>query len=82
VPLGCPPPPPPPPASIPGNAGKQPSLQPAARALLQRFSDRPALHALTLGFTHPSTGARLEWDSELPADMQSLLGDLRAFGQR
>jgi hypothetical protein len=35
-----------------------------------------------LGFTHPSTGARLEWDSELPADMQSLLGDLRAFGQR
>lgn len=52
----------------------------AARALLERFSDRPALHALTLGFTHPSTGERLQFSSQLPPDMEQLLEDLRALG--
>jgi 23S rRNA pseudouridine1911/1915/1917 synthase len=38
---------------------------------------RPALHAASLGFTHPRTGRRLAWESPLPADLQSLLRRLR-----
>lgn len=34
---------------------------------------RQALHAKTLGFTHPDTGKMINLDSELPADMQQLL---------
>ena len=34
---------------------------------------RQALHAKTLGFTHPVTGAQLRFDSELPADMQAAI---------
>ncbi len=38
---------------------------------------RQALHAARLGFIHPVTGERLEFDSPLPADMQELLSQLR-----
>ncbi len=41
-----------------------------------RFS-RPALHAASLGFTHPFTGEWRRWTSELPADMAKLLETLR-----
>ena len=34
---------------------------------------RPALHAQTLGFTHPATKKRMEFTSELPADMRKLI---------
>jgi len=34
---------------------------------------RQALHAKTLGFTHPKTGEFLSFDSELPADMAALI---------
>jgi 23S rRNA pseudouridine1911/1915/1917 synthase len=34
---------------------------------------RQALHAKTLGFTHPVSGERLQFDSELPDDMKALL---------
>ena len=34
---------------------------------------RQALHAKTLGFTHPVTGEQLRFDSELPADMQAAI---------
>ena len=34
---------------------------------------RQALHAKTLGFVHPSTGKKMLFESELPADMQSVL---------
>jgi len=34
---------------------------------------RHALHAKTLSFDHPTTGQRLSFDSDLPADMQALL---------
>lgn len=34
--------------------------------------NRQALHAAALGFTHPVTGAELEFESELPADLQQL----------
>ena len=37
---------------------------------------RQALHAAELGFTHPVTGERLLLRSELPADIQELLGAL------
>lgn len=34
---------------------------------------RPALHAKTLGFIHPGTGKRMEFDSEMPSDMQEYI---------
>ena len=34
---------------------------------------RPALHAKTLGFTHPITGKYMEFTSELPKDMQDII---------
>jgi 23S rRNA pseudouridine1911/1915/1917 synthase len=39
---------------------------------LQHFK-RQALHARALGFEHPDTGAFVEWETELPQDMQQLL---------
>ncbi|HVW29004.1 MAG TPA: RluA family pseudouridine synthase [Polyangiaceae bacterium] len=39
---------------------------------------RQALHAATLGFTHPVTGEGLRFESSLPADMQRALLRLRA----
>ncbi len=43
---------------------------------LQHNFPRQALHAKTLGFTHPTTGEYMEWTSELPTDMQELLAKL------
>jgi 23S rRNA pseudouridine1911/1915/1917 synthase len=40
---------------------------------------RHALHAKTLGFAHPVTGAPLFFDSELPEDMQMALEKWRAY---
>ncbi|WP_132766634.1 RluA family pseudouridine synthase [Tepidibacillus fermentans] len=39
--------------------------------------DGQALHAKVLGFEHPRTGEYLEFDSELPEDMDRLLEQLR-----
>jgi 23S rRNA pseudouridine1911/1915/1917 synthase len=39
---------------------------------------RQALHAAVLGFIHPVTGAALRFESELPADMEGLLVELRS----
>ena len=39
---------------------------------------RQALHAATLGFDHPVTGERLEFNADLPGDMAGLLAALRA----
>lgn len=41
--------------------------------------DRPALHAKTLGFMHPTTGQELRFDSELPPDFSAALDGLRSF---
>lgn len=38
---------------------------------------RVALHAATLGFTHPATGKRVLCNSPLPADMTHLLDEMR-----
>ncbi len=40
-----------------------------------------ALHAKTLGFTHPRTGKWMEFDSELPQDFQNVLEKWRNYSQ-
>jgi 23S rRNA pseudouridine1911/1915/1917 synthase len=40
---------------------------------------RQALHARSLGFVHPATGARMAFSSPLPPDMQAALEALRAL---
>ena len=39
--------------------------------------DRPFLHAARLVFKHPTDGRRMEFESELPADLQDVLDALR-----
>ncbi len=41
---------------------------------------RQALHAKTLGFVHPTTNEWMQFDSELPADMQAVLEKWRRYG--
>jgi 23S rRNA pseudouridine1911/1915/1917 synthase len=40
---------------------------------------RQALHAKTLGFTHPSTGEAMFFESELPEDMKKLIEKWRGY---
>jgi len=40
--------------------------------------DRPFLHAAKLVFKHPSDGRRMEFESELPPDLKSVLDELLA----
>jgi 23S rRNA pseudouridine1911/1915/1917 synthase len=40
---------------------------------------RQALHARSLGFTHPATGERLLFESPLPADMTSVIEKWRTY---
>lgn len=49
----------------------------AAAGLANSFP-RQALHAASLGFDHPVSGARLEFSSPVPADMAGLIAGLRA----
>ena len=39
--------------------------------------DRPFLHSERLAFTHPSDGRRVDFESPLPPDLQSVLDDIR-----
>ena len=39
--------------------------------------ERPFLHAWRLAFTHPTDGRRLEFESPLPADLQTVLDTIR-----
>jgi 23S rRNA pseudouridine1911/1915/1917 synthase len=41
---------------------------------------RQALHAASLGFVHPVTGAFMRFESALPADMEGLIAALRRSG--
>jgi 23S rRNA pseudouridine1911/1915/1917 synthase len=48
--------------------------------LARNFRPHPprlALHARVLGFVHPATGARVRWESELPADLATWVEKLR-----
>jgi 23S rRNA pseudouridine1911/1915/1917 synthase len=38
--------------------------------------ERPFLHSARLAFTHPTDGRRVEFESPLPADLQSVLDDI------
>jgi 23S rRNA pseudouridine1911/1915/1917 synthase len=38
---------------------------------------RQALHAMVLGLSHPESGEWMEWEQEIPQDMQTLLQTLR-----
>jgi 23S rRNA pseudouridine1911/1915/1917 synthase len=40
--------------------------------------ERPFLHAARLAFTHPDDGRRVDFESPLPPDLQSVLDDIRA----
>ncbi len=40
---------------------------------------RQALHARTLGFVHPKTGKQMDFTSELPSDLSSLLEKWRGY---
>ncbi len=51
-----------------GGRGARPAALPIARQ---------ALHATVLGFNHPTTGARVRFESPLPADLLALLEALR-----
>ena len=53
------------------------ALGEAAAAAVAGFP-RQALHAASLGFTHPVSGAELAFEADLPQDMAELLRRLRA----
>ena len=40
--------------------------------------ERPFLHAARLAFTHPADGRRVEFDSPLPPDLESVVDDIAA----
>jgi len=42
---------------------------------------RHALHAKTIGFVHPRTGEHMRFDSELPDDMQQVIGKWREYAR-
>lgn len=46
-----------------------------------RCIPRQALHAKTLGFTHPKTGEWIQFDSEIPSDFESVLTKWRAYAK-
>jgi len=48
------------------------------KTILTAFS-RQALHARKLTLVHPESGDTLEWESELPSDMQALLAALEEY---
>ena len=53
-----------------------PAAEEHTRTMLQSFN-RQALHAYRLGLQHPVTGEAMEWQAEIPQDMQALLDCLR-----
>ena len=57
-----------------GKAPNHPVLRDAAEAL-----KRPALHARLLGFEHPTTGKRVVFEVDPPADFEVVLTELRAI---
>ncbi|KAL3163223.1 hypothetical protein ABBQ32_009625 [Trebouxia sp. C0010 RCD-2024] len=56
--------------------GRSKSLRQAVVWKALKELSRPALHAQTLGFTHPLSGQRLQFTSELPPDLVRTLAQL------
>jgi 23S rRNA pseudouridine1911/1915/1917 synthase len=57
---------------------------PTPRAPLRAVGERlgrQALHAARLGFEHPESGERLQFDAPLPGDMESAIAELRALAR-
>ncbi len=46
-----------------------------------KICPRQALHAKTLGFEHPVSGKWMEFESELPEDMQKVMNKWRAYAE-
>ena len=58
--------------------GKSSARRRALRATRTSPLDRPALHALVLGFRHPTSGEQLRFEAPFPADLEAELAWLRA----
>ena len=56
----------------------KPPKDAAVRAVAERLGHQ-ALHARLLGFVHPTTGEKMRFDVEPPADFVRALGELRAL---
>ncbi|MBM4073326.1 MAG: RluA family pseudouridine synthase [Planctomycetes bacterium] len=56
--------------------------KPGAPPAPDRAGQRLALHAVELGFVHPTRGGNLHWTMPLPADLERLLDALRARSTR
>lgn len=59
-----------------GGSGRLANIQDQLLRKLIKELDRQALHAKSLGFIHPASGAYLEFDTELPDDMARVLSYL------
>ena len=59
-----------------GGGGRLSGVQDPVLKQMIRAMGRHALHAKTLGFLHPVSGAYLEFDTELPADMAGIIAYL------
>jgi len=67
-----------------GRESSLPGIHHTFRRLAQRVlgcMDRQALHARTLGFTHPITRERMSFESPIPPDMQAALDMLYASAE-
>ncbi|MPT48872.1 MAG: RluA family pseudouridine synthase [Sphingobium sp.] len=60
--------------------GRGPSDKKLGTIIRDLAFQRQALHAASLGFIHPISGERLEFEAPLPDDMQQLLSQLRLSG--
>jgi 23S rRNA pseudouridine1911/1915/1917 synthase len=46
-----------------------------------QICQRQALHARTLGFTHPTTGEEMLFESALPEDIEQVIEKWRKYSQ-
>jgi len=66
-----------------GQAVRQGPQSSAYRSTIEQLFGvlpHPALHAYRIGFTHPSTGERLQFEAEPPSDWQAVRAGLRKIG--
>ena len=61
-----------------GRLARGKTLSPEQKQALEQFP-RQALHAFQLGFSHPVTGERLEFSSDLPIDLKDIFHTLETL---